>query len=241
MKTFISRLLPSFARILPIVVLCAISALHAMAQDADALIKKVKEKLATVKDYQADGVMKTDVSFMKVPESKVVVYYKNPDKFKIKKEDGIAIVPKGGVNVNLGGLFANDNYTVVPAGKGTVQNTAVTIVKLLPLDEKSDIVVATLYIDEKQSLIRKTIMTTKNSGTYEIEMSYGKFANWGLPDKVVFIFNTKDYKLPKGLAFDYDNGEKPQASNTAKDQKGKLEIAYSNYSINKGIAESLFK
>jgi hypothetical protein len=169
------------------------------------------------------------------------VYYKNPDKFKIKKEDGIAIVPKGGVNVNLGGLFANDNYTVVPAGKGSVQNTAVTIVKLLPLDEKSDIVVATLYIDEKQSLIRKTIMTTKNSGTYEIEMSYGKFATWGLPDKVVFIFNTKDYKLPKGLAFDYDNGEKPQAANTAKDQKGKLEIAYSNYSINKGIAESLFK
>jgi outer membrane lipoprotein-sorting protein len=221
--------------------LCAVPALYSTAQDADAVIKKVKEKLAIVKDYQADGVMKTDVSFMKIPESQVVIYYKNPDKFKIKKGDGIAIVPKSGANMNLGGLFANDNYTAVAAGKGSVQNVAVSIVKLLPLDEKSDIVVATLYIDETQSLVRRAIMTTKNNGTYEMEMGYGKYAQWGLPDKVSFIFNTKDYKLPKGLAFDYDTGEKPATTNTDKDQKGKLEITYSNYAVNKGIADSFFK
>jgi outer membrane lipoprotein-sorting protein len=215
--------------------------LPTQAQEADAVIKKVKDKLATVKDYQADGVMKTDISFMKIPESKVAIYYKSPDKFRIKKQDGIAIVPKGGSNVNLGGLFANDNYTAVPAGKSTVEGVAVSIIKLLPLDEKSDIIVASLYVDEKLSLVRKAIMTTRSNGTYEMEMSYGKYANWGLPDKVVFSFSTKDYKLPKGLAFDYDTGEKPKAATTDKDQKGKLEIAYSNYTVNKGIADSFFK
>lgn len=222
--------------------ICTLSVLGTTAQEADAIIKKVKDKLATVKDYQADGVMKTDVSFMKIPESKVVIYYKNPDKFRIKKQDGIAIVPKGGTNVNLANLFTNDNYTAVPAGKGTVAGIPVSIIKLLPLDEKSDIVVATLYIDEKQSLIRRAIMTTRSTGTYEMEMSYGKYANWGLPDKVVFSFSTKDYKLPKGLAFDYDTGEKPPAAAAVdKDQKGKLEITYSNYAVNKGIADSFFK
>jgi outer membrane lipoprotein-sorting protein len=215
--------------------------LHSTAQEAEAVIKKVKEKLATVHDYQANGVMKTDISFMKIPESKVVIYYKNPDKFRIKKADGIAIVPKGGSSVNLAGLFVNNNYTAVPAGKSTFQNIAVSIIKLLPLDEKSDIVVATLYIDETQSLVRKAIMTTRNSGTYEMEMSYGKFINWGLPDKVSFLFNTKDYKLPKGLAFDYDTGEKPKAAAADKDQKGKLEISYSNYVVNKGLDDSVFK
>jgi outer membrane lipoprotein-sorting protein len=229
-------------KIMAFIGLAAFHSLFAAAQDADAIIKKVKEKLATVHDYQADGVMKTDVSFMKIPESKVVIYYKNPDKFKIKKQDGIAIVPKSGGNVNLSGLFANDNYAAVPAGKGTVAGTAVTIVKLLPLDENSDIVVATLYIDEKQSLVRKAIMTTRSNGTYEMEMTYGKFASWGLPDKVIFVFNTKDYKLPKGLAFDYDTGEKPKpATATDKDQKGKLEISYTNYAVNKGLADSFFK
>lgn len=228
-------------KVIAITSIFTLHVLHSTAQEADAVIKKVKEKLATVHDYQASGVMKTDVSFMKIPESKVTIFYKNPDKFRIKKEDGIAIVPKGGSNVNLGGLFANDNYTAVPAGKSTFQNIAVSIIKLLPLDEKSDIVVATLYVDETQSLIRKAIMTTKNSGTYEMEMSYGKYANWGLPDKVSFLFNTKDYKLPKGLAFDYDTGEKPKAATTDKDQKGKLEISYTNYTVNKGIADDIFK
>lgn len=209
------------------------------AQDTEKLLEKVKAKLAGVNDYQAEGVMKTDVSFMKVPESKVTVYYKKPDRFKIKKQDGISIVPKGGVNINISSLFADNRYTAVAAGTGVVNNISTTIIKLLPLDEKSEVVVSTLYIDEKEALIRKTVITTRENGTYEMELGYGKYASQGLPDKVVFIFATKDYKLPKGLTFDYDTGDKPAAGK--KDQKGKIEITYTSYKVNQGISEELFK
>ena len=212
------------------------------AQDANTLITKVKEKLALVSDYQAEGVMKTDVSFMKVPESKVTIYYKKPDKFKIKKQDGISIVPRGGGNINLAALFEGDNYTAVPAGKGTVNGTAVTIVKLLPLDEKSDVVVSTLYIDEKDALVKKAIITTRENGTYEMEMQYGKYTSRGLPDTITFLFATKDYKLPKGLAFDYDAGDQqPKTTTSNGNQKGKIQISYTSYSINKGLSNDLFK
>jgi outer membrane lipoprotein-sorting protein len=211
------------------------------AQDADTLISKVKAKLATVSDYQAEGVMKTDVSFMKIPESKVTVYYKNPDKFKIKKQDGISISPKGGVNINLGALFAGNNYTAVPAGKSSLNGKEVSVIKLVPLDDNSDVVVSTLYIDARESLVRKAVITTRESGTYEMELTYGRFAGRGLPDKVVFMFSIKDYKLPKGLAFDYDTGEKPKAANQSGNQKGRVEINYSNYTINKGISDALFR
>ena len=211
------------------------------AQDADALVKRVKDKLAAVNDYQAEGVMKTDVSFMKVPESKVTVWYKKPDKFKIKKQDGISIVPKGGVNINLGALLAGDNYTAVPAGKGAVNGAAVTIIKLLPLNENSDVVVSTLYIDEKEALVKRSVITTRENGTYEMEMYYGKYMARGLPDKIVFLFATKDYKLPKGLAFDYETGDKPKNASAAGNQKGRIEISYSTYSVNKGIADTVFK
>src|SRR5438477_9548280 len=101
--------------------------LHSSAQQStDSLIKRVKTKLASVVDYEGQGTMKTDVSFLKVPESKVTIWYKKPDKFKIKKENGISIVPKGGMNINLGSLFAGNNYTSVAAGKGTVNNIPVT-------------------------------------------------------------------------------------------------------------------
>jgi len=212
-----------------------------IAQDAAALAQKVKAKLATVNDYQASGIMKTDVSFMKVPQSEVMIYYKKPNKFRIKKQDGITVTPKGGVSINLNAIIAGDNYAAVNAGTGTINGTAVTIIKLLPLDENSEVVVSTLYIDEKKLLIYKATSTTKDNGTYEMEMVYGKFADWGLPDKVTFIFSTKDYRLPKGLAFEYDSGAQPVDPNAPKTTKGKVEIYYSNYTINKGIDESLFQ
>jgi len=212
-----------------------------IAQDATALAQKVKAKLATVNDYQANGIMKTDVSFMKVPQSEVMIYYKKPNKFRIKKQDGITITPKGGVSINLNAIIAGDNYAAVNAGTGNINGTAVTIIKLLPLDENSEVVVSTLYIDEKKLLIYKATSTTKDNGTYEMEMVYGKFADWGLPDKVTFIFSTKDYRLPKGLAFDYDSGAQPVDPNAPKTTKGKVEIYYSNYTINKGVDESLFQ
>ncbi|MFM9911540.1 MAG: LolA family protein [Chitinophagaceae bacterium] len=211
------------------------------AQDATGLAKKVKAKLATVNDYQATGKMKTDVSFMKIPESEIIVYYKRPNQFRIKRQEGITVTPKGGVSINLNSLLAGDNYTAVYTGPGTINGIAVSIIKLLPLEENSEVVVSTLYINEKELLIYKATSTTKDNGTYEMEMTYGKYSNWGLPDKVTFVFNTKDYKLPKGLAFDYDTGSKPIEPNTPKNGKGKVEILYSAYTINKGIAEAVFK
>ncbi len=212
------------------------------AQDAQMLAQKVRAKLATVKDYKANGIMKTDVRFMKIPESAVVIYFKNPDRFRIKKQDGITVTPKGGLSVNMNALFAGENYTAVSAGKGVVNGFPVAIIKLLPLDEKSLVVVSTLYIDEKENLIRKAVSTTKENGTYEIEMEYGRYAKWGLPDKVIFTFSTKDYKLPKGLAFDYDGGTKPPPAKAGSDnEKGRVEIIYKDYSINAGIADAVFK
>jgi hypothetical protein len=112
---------------------------------------------------------------------------------------------------------------------------------LLPSDENAEIVLSTLYIDEKTELIRKAKNTTRDNGTYELEMSYGKYASYGLPDKVIFSFNTKDYKLPKGVTFDYDDGAEKKAGDSLKNKKGKVEITYSEYLINKGVADAVFK
>ena len=47
-----------------------------------AVVEKVRQKLATVNDYVAEGVMKTDVSFIKASLGKVKVYYKKPNLLK---------------------------------------------------------------------------------------------------------------------------------------------------------------
>ena len=211
---------------------------HSFSQENE-LLKAVKLKLDKVKDYQAEAKLKMDVSFIDAPESKVTVYYKNPDKFKVKKNGGISILPKGGVSINAAGLLANRDYDVVQGKDAQVNGVNTKVVKLLPTDENSDVVLTTLYIEEKNQVIRKATVTTKENGTYEIEMNYGKYIEWGLPDKLVFSFNTKDYKLPKGLTFEYENGKK-QKPGATKSKKGKIELNYSSYSINKGIDDKVF-
>jgi outer membrane lipoprotein-sorting protein len=129
---------------------------------------------------------------------------------------------------------------VLDAGKDG--KTGFRIVKLVPKDDNADVVLSILHIDEQQLLLRKVKTTTKDNGTYEMEMTYGKYAAYGLADKVIFSFNTKDYKLPKGVTLDYDESNgKPADPNRKKDNKGIIELSYSDYAINKGVPDSIFK
>ncbi len=208
--------------------------------DATALIEKVKAKLDKVNDYTATGILKTDVAFIKAPVSKVTVYFKKPSHFRLAKNGGISVLPKGGVSVNMSTVISTNNFTALDAGTAIINKTKTRIIKLLPNDENSDVVLSTLYIDETDLLILKAITTTRENGTYEVNMFYGKYADYGLPDKVIFSFNAKDYKLPKGITLDFDE-EKPDDAEKLKNKKGKVEIDYSSYTINKGVDDSVFK
>lgn len=210
------------------------------AQTPEELLNKIKVKLEKVNDYTAKGKLKTNVVFIKAPIASVKVFYKKPDKMKIVNENGISFIPKGSVNINLAKfLTAAGNVEIVDAGKEA--SSGLRILKLLPSDENSDIVLSTLYIDEKAELVKKAKNTTRDNGTYELEMTYNKYASYGLPDKVVFSFNTKDYKLPKGVTFDYDDGAEKKTGDDLKNKKGKVEITYSEYAINKGVDDAIFK
>ena len=217
-----------------------LSSLH--AQDINSLVQKVKEKLARVNDYEASGKMKTNVVFLKVPIATVKVYFKKPNKLKIKNEKGISFIPKGAVTINMNNILSGTTFTTIDGGLVKLGNTQVRIVKLLPLDDNNDVVLSTLYIDETNFVIRKTKTTTKDNGTFELDMTYGKYIDYGLPDKVIFTFNTKDYKMPKGVTFDFDDGDaQKKAAENMKNRKGKVEIDYSQYTINKGLSDAVFQ
>lgn len=89
-------------------------------------------------------------------------------------------------------------------------------------------------------MVLRSLISTRENGTYEIQMRYGAYTAWGLPDKVIVEFNTRDFKLPKGTTLDYDNGA--AKNNQLKEpQKGKVEILYKSYQINKGVSDDQLK
>jgi outer membrane lipoprotein-sorting protein len=210
-------------------------AIKGFSQDATVLLQKVKKKIDRVDDYMATGIMKTDIVFIKTPVSRIRAYFKRPDQFLIKRDGGLSLLPKKGIAINVNSIIPADGYTVIDVGTVVLWGTQLRMVKLLPMDENSDMVLSTLYIDEKQLLIRKVTTTTRENGTYEIEMHYGKYSEWGLPDKALFLFNTKDYKLPKGITFEYDDGSVKKE--LPKNKKGRIEIVYNSYIINRGAGK----
>ena len=224
-----------------IILLTIHCSLLTFSQDMTDLVHKVKAKLDKVDDYTATGVLKTDVAFIKAPVSKVVVYYKKPNHFRLVKNGGISVLPKGGISVNMGNVISTDNFTALDAGDAVINNVKTKVIKLLPNDENSEVVLSTLYIDEANLLIRKAITTTRENGTYELTMNYGKYADYGLPDKVQFSFNAKDYKLPKGITLDFDENTSPAETEKLKNKKGKVEIDYASYTINQGVNDAVFK
>ena len=211
------------------------------SQDMTALVNKVKAKLDKVNDYVAEGSMKTDVAFIKAPVGRVKVYFKKPNHFKLKRDGGISILPKGGVTVNMSTLISGNDFVAVAAGESIVNKTKTKVIKLLPTSDNSDVVLSTIYVDETYLLILKASTTTKENGSFEIEMTYGKYIAYALPDKVNFSFNTKDYKMPKGVALEFDDEEKHSDAEKLKRKKGRVQISYNNYIINQGVADTIFK
>jgi outer membrane lipoprotein-sorting protein len=215
---------------------------HSFGQANNPLLKNVQAKMDRVSDYEAEGKMRTNVAFLKLPIAKVKLYFKNPNKFKLKSENGMSFVPKGSMSINLNNIFSNNKFTVIEAGDDKIATTNVKVIKLLPDDDAGDLVLTTLYIDPVNYLILKSRTTTKENGTYELQMTYGNYAKYGLPDKILFSFNTKDYKLPKGITFDFDDGStQKSATKTNVPKKGEIEIVISKYQINKGISNDIFK
>jgi hypothetical protein len=126
---------------------------------------------------------------------------------------------------------------VIDAGDIVAGRRKLKILKLIPLSDLSNIVLTTLHVDPLEHLIHKVSTTTRENGTYDLEMFYGRYLSWGLPDKVIFHFNTKDYKLPKGITFEYDDGT--PMKDLPKNKKGKVEIVYNNYTVNKGLGKKI--
>jgi outer membrane lipoprotein-sorting protein len=206
----------------------------------DPLIEKVAQKLASVNDYVAEGIMKTDVSFIKASLGKVKVYFKKPNLLKVRKEGGISLLPKGGVSLTLNTLLNTKQYTAIQAGTQILNGKSLRVIKLIPNDDRLDWVISTLWIDPVDALVYKTATTTKESGSYEISMEYGAYAQYGLASKIVFSFNTKDYKLPNGITLEFGDEEPVSKQQLLKNKKGSIEIRYTRYTINKGIPPHIF-
>jgi hypothetical protein len=226
-------------RKLKMLFVCLLMASFSSAQDASLLIDGVNKKFARVKDYQADALIDTKISFLKILPQKAKIFYRKPSQFKVKAE-GIAILPKQNFDQLFELLSKPASYSAFVTGFENDNNRQLAIVQVLPSADTSDLVLAKLWIDPEQDLIMKSQLTTRSNGTVLIKYRYGKFAEYALPDQMEFTVELKKFKIPKAVSADINSSSKP--ANGAPDAKtGQIYITLTNYQINKGISGTVFQ
>lgn len=210
------------------------------SNDPDEIINEVVTNFNRVNDYQVDVKIKVDVEFLKVPETKAKIYFKQPDKVHLEAE-GFAMLPKNGMEFSPSSLIKKD-FTGIYEREVDLNGVKTSIVKVIPLGDQGDVILSTLWIDQKNQVIRKVESTTKTNGTFTIDFSYDDKIVFPLPSKIVFSFNLDKLNIPATISGETDS-EKSHKKNKNSDSrtKGNVIVIYSNYQVNKGIPDSVFE
>jgi outer membrane lipoprotein-sorting protein len=197
----------------------------------------VKDKFEKVKDYEVDANIHLDINFIKMPDTRAKIFFKQPDKIKLQSE-GFAMLPKQGINFSPAQLLKG-NFNSIYVRSETIDNHKVDIIKVIPKSDTSEVILSTLWIDASQYVIRKVETTTKKAGTLNIGLEYTD-ENFGLPSQIKFSFNLGDLQIPAEMP---DASQKKEDTKGRRDRgpvKGTVTITYSNYKIDKGIPDSFF-
>lgn len=208
-------------------------------QDGKAIIDKMISKYNLVKDYEVNADIQIDVEYLKVPKSSVKIFFKQPDKFKFQS-DNFALLPRESINFSPQ-LFLKENYTSFYIKDENYNGFSTYVIKIIPLNDKSEIVLTTLWIDKKNYFVRKVEIATKINGTNTIEMEYKNNPVYPLPTQIKFTFEILKSNIPGNFQNQNENENKSAiGNNNNKTSKGTVIINYKNYKVNIGLSDKIF-
>jgi outer membrane lipoprotein-sorting protein len=209
-------------------------------QNPDEVLNKVKENFARINDYSVNISVKVDVSFLKVPQTNATIYFKKPDKIKLYSKD-FALLPKEGLDFSPMSLLKK-KYTAIFDKDTLLNNRKVSVIKVIPLNDESNVVLTTLWIDQEKNVILRAESATKINGTFLMEFNYDNSPDdFPLPSSMIFSFNSSGISVPQ---FPGDDSQENSNGNENKEERkpetGKVYVNYYNYKVNKGLPDSIF-
>ena len=134
------------------------------------------------------------------------------------------------------------DYTAIFDKENVIGGNPCYLIKIIPLGDKGDLILSTLWIDKNKYVIRKIESTTKSNGTFTIDLKYDNDFKYPLPSSMVFTFNVQKMQMPKEITGDMtdETNEEKDKQNKSRTTTGKVYINYSDYKVNSGLPDSLF-
>ena len=221
-------------------------------ESEDYYIRKTNEKFNEVNDYQVEMIIRVKVPAFRMPKKKYKVFYKKPNKIKIKSK-GFGILPKTGLFTSPNDNFDNlKNITMIY--DQDISNHVILkgdlIVDSLKFDmpnEYSRITfdpIVEVKIDTINWVIKNVTTKLDTLKLFQINNNYDIYNDkYYLPKESVVKYFIKDKKLFNWINKDASNviGQgKELANRNDSIVEGTITVEYNNYKINKGIKDKIF-
>ncbi|HEA28673.1 MAG TPA: hypothetical protein ENH91_01525 [Leeuwenhoekiella sp.] len=198
--------------------------LSAVAQDIDKDLLRIKKRMDSVQHFTADVQLDLEVPFINMPTKNASMRYTEGEDIAIASDD-FMMLPKRGLDFSLSEIF---KYPFITVNRGTEERNGNTlkVLNIIPDDEKSNLALATLYLDTISKRIDSSKITTKKEGSYALKMEYNGQDDI-LPAYVEVVFAIEKLKIPLNfMGSDTDIDRKKMRKMDTKTGKIKLKIDY---------------
>ena len=218
------------------------------------IIKKTDDQFREINNYQVDMVISIAIPAFRMPKKKYKVYFKQPDKIKVKSR-GFGLLPKTGMFTSPLENFSNlSNIRFSKDLSRTDPNEIMLVGDLvldsLALDVPNEYARLTfkptvdVKVDTQNWVITQVLTKIDTVKIMEINNFYDVVDDsFYMPIRSTVEYYVKDARLSKWINKDIGTimGNNHNMNIESDMVKGLISVNYAKYRVNRGIKDSIFE
>ena len=218
------------------------------------IIKKTDDQFREINNYQVDMVISIAIPAFRMPKKKYKVYFKQPDKIKVKSR-GFGLLPKTGMFTSPLENFSNlSNIRFSKDFSRTDPNEIMLVGDLvldsLALDVPNEYARLTfkptvdVKVDTQNWVITQVLTKIDTVKIMEINNFYDVVDDsFYMPIRSTVEYYVKDARLSKWINKDIGTimGSNHNMNIESDMVKGLISVNYAKYKVNRGIKDSIFE
>lgn len=223
----------------------------------DSIFKRMEEVFLTVEDYTVKVKISMEMPGFRMPKKKVKLFFKQPDKLKVKAR-GFAIIPKSGLATSSENLLKGLNNPYI-TGLDTLEGNLLWVVEgsletdstdqhawtFMGDESASWRMLMRLWIDLEKGVIPRVETYIDTMKIMTVQSTYGKFGEgFFLPEVTDIQFHIEgDFveALHREERSPFGEHEETDDFELGKDFMGSIRMEFNKYKINQGLKDKIFE
>ena len=202
-------------------------------EEVTRYLESLEKKYSKLKDYTVNVNVHFDIEGFKMPDRQARIYYKIPDKMKVESKK-VFFFPKEGGFFNPS-MFKKEEFEIRLLERLTRDRRKAVKLKLIPKDPRNPNPGFVLLIDTDRNLIKEMELSSFEGREVKAIFEYGQFTEFELPTRIELQL---DIPFDESIEIKDFGQSAPQKTRRV---TGKVEITYSNYKVNSGLGDEIFK